>query len=68
MIDYHIHTMLCNHAEKPMEAYVKQAINIGLQEICFLDHLTMDENGRAQSMSAREKGLYFQAIQRLKDR
>jgi histidinol-phosphatase (PHP family) len=66
MIDYHIHTMLCSHAEKPMEAYVKQAIDIGLQEICFLDHLTMSENGREQSMSVRETGLYFQAVQRLK--
>jgi histidinol-phosphatase (PHP family) len=58
--------MLCNHAEKPMEAYIKKAIDIGLQEICFLDHLTMSENGRDQSMSVRETGLYFQAIQRLK--
>ncbi|MBW1899617.1 MAG: histidinol-phosphatase [Deltaproteobacteria bacterium] len=68
MIDYHIHTMLCNHAGKPMEEYVNQAINIGLQEICFLDHLTMSKNGRDQSMSVRETGLYFQAIQRLKYR
>ena len=68
MIDYHIHTMLCNHADKPMEAYIKQAIDIGLQEICFLDHLTMSENGRDQSMPIRETGLYFQAIQRLKYR
>jgi len=68
MIDYHIHTMLCNHAGKPMEAYVKRAIGIGLQEICFLDHLTMSENGKDQSMSIREVGLYFQAIQRLKYR
>ncbi len=66
MIDYHIHTMLCNHAEKPMEAYVKRAVDIGLQEMCFLDHLTISENGRDHSMSVRETGLYFQAIQRLK--
>jgi len=68
MIDYHIHTMLCNHAEKPMEAYVKRAMDIGLKEMCFLDHLTLDENGRNHSMSIGEIGLYFQAIQRLKYR
>lgn len=60
--------MLCNHAEKPIEAYIKRAIDIGLQEICFLDHLTMSENGRDHSMSIREVGLYFQAIQKLKYR
>ncbi|MBW2249280.1 MAG: PHP domain-containing protein [Deltaproteobacteria bacterium] len=40
MIDYHIHTKLCNHARGMMGAYVKRAIEKGLKEICFLDHLT----------------------------
>ncbi len=45
MIDYHIHTKLCNHARGVMGAYVKRAIEKGLTEVCFLDHLTLSEPG-----------------------
>ena len=66
MIDYHIHTELCNHAEQPMEAYIKRAIHLGLTEICFLDHLIMDPSLSRQSMAPNEVALYFQAIQHFK--
>ncbi len=66
VIDYHIHTPLCNHAWKSMESYVKKAIERGLQEICFLDHLTVNGQGRRNSMCPSEVGLYFQAVQKLK--
>jgi len=68
VIDYHIHTSLCNHAKKNMEAYVQQAVAIGLREICFLDHLTVSGDGRKNSMHPEEVGLYFQAVQKLKYR
>ena len=37
--DYHIHTRLCNHASGEMEEYVDHALEIGLAEIGFSDHM-----------------------------
>ena len=37
--DYHIHTPLCKHASGDMESYVNRAIEIGLVEIGFSDHM-----------------------------
>lgn len=36
--DYHIHTMLCNHATGAMEEYVEQARARGLHEFGFSEH------------------------------
>ncbi len=37
--DYHVHTPFCGHAQGETEEYVKNAVAIGLEEICFCDHL-----------------------------
>ena len=66
MIDYHIHTLLCNHAEGSMESYIRSAINLGMSEICFLDHLTVQESEKGLSMAPGEIPYYFRAIQLLK--
>lgn len=68
MIDYHVHTRLCNHAEGTMEAYILRAVDIGLQDICFLDHLTLQPLGNHLSMSLAEVSFYVQALQVLKER
>jgi len=65
MIDYHVHTSLCNHANGTMEQYVRRAVEIGLTEICFLDHLTLHEKGRRLSMSSAELPFYYHAARRL---
>ena len=65
-VDYHIHTTLCNHAKGSMEAYIKKAVSMGFQEICFLDHLTLCEPGNRLSMTPEEVPLYFNAVQTLK--
>jgi len=62
MIDYHLHTPLCNHAEGELEAYIGQAIKRGLKEICFLDHLTISETGKNLSMPPEQVPFYFQAV------
>ena len=41
MRDYHTHTHLCGHACGTPEAYVRSAIEHGLEEIGFNDHLPM---------------------------
>lgn len=36
--DYHLHTVLCNHAEGEVTDYRKAAGALGIPEICFVDH------------------------------
>lgn len=42
MIDYHIHSKLCRHAEGDLEEYVKSAIQKGLIEIGFCEHFPQE--------------------------
>lgn len=39
--DYHTHTPLCHHAEGTPEAFVQQAIQLGLQQYGIADHAPM---------------------------
>jgi histidinol-phosphatase (PHP family) len=43
MIDYHIHTKLCKHADGEMHEYVESAIRAGLSEIAFTDHIPLPD-------------------------
>lgn len=65
MIDYHVHTSLCNHAVGTMEQYVQSALAQGLTTICFLDHLTFQEAGRRNAMFLREVPMYVDVARRL---
>jgi histidinol-phosphatase (PHP family) len=67
MIDYHVHTPLCNHAEGEMEAYILKAIDIGLKEICFLDHLTICEAGKNLSMDPEQVPFYFETARQFQE-
>lgn len=42
MFDYHIHSDFSADCETPMEKTIEKAIEIGLKEICFTDHLDYD--------------------------
>ena len=37
--DYHIHTELCHHAEGKASAFRARAVELGLPELCFTDHV-----------------------------
>lgn len=37
--DYHIHSPYCGHAQGKIIDYVETAIHMGMNEICFTDHL-----------------------------
>jgi len=65
MMDYHVHTRLCNHASGDMAQYVACAAGRGLSEIGFLEHLTLHEQGRHLSMTAMDIPLYYYAARRL---
>jgi histidinol-phosphatase (PHP family) len=68
MIDYHVHTALCGHAEGKMEEYVLSAISNGLKEICFLDHLTTRPYDRKISMTVAEVPVYYKEARRLQEK
>ncbi len=42
--DNHVHTRYCRHASGTMEEYVKSAIQKGLCQICFLEHMEIGIN------------------------
>ena len=68
MIDYHLHTLFCNHATGGMERYIQSAIDLGLREICFLDHLTIQKTDPGLTMTPEEVPYYFHAVQVLKQK
>ena len=37
--DYHIHSEFSDDAKEPMEGQIERAIELGLEEICFTDHV-----------------------------
>lgn len=37
--DYHVHSEFSDDSRTPMERQIKQAIALGMQEICFTDHV-----------------------------
>lgn len=39
LVDYHVHTEFSDDSEYTMEQVVKDAIDLGLDEICFTDHV-----------------------------
>ena len=39
LVDYHVHTSFSDDSDYPMEEVVKDAIALGLSEICFTDHV-----------------------------
>ena len=67
--DYHIHTKRCKHATGEPEAYVEQAIRLGLKEIAFTDHIPLP-NGfdRAHRMDLNELDAYVNDVLNLQKR
>lgn len=39
MVDFHLHTPYCGHAEGAITQYIDTAIAVGLSEICFTEHV-----------------------------
>ena len=67
--DGHIHTSFCNHAVGTMEEYALSAIDKGLQEIIFLEH--MEEGIRffkATWLSEKDFDCYFDEGHRLQQK
>ncbi len=66
LIDYHVHTYLCKHAEGDPADYVIAARNAGLFEIGFADHCPFPEGYDPKyRMKASEIGIYRKIVKNL---
>ncbi len=64
--DSHVHTRLCGHAEGEMEEYVLAAIEAGLDELIFLEHMEEGIDDRKRTwLVAEEFAYYFREGERL---
>lgn len=68
LVDYHIHTSLCNHADGTMKEYVKSSIEVGLKEMGFSDHnpLPPGYDGRFR-MRSDDMNIYLDTIADLQE-
>lgn len=67
--DCHVHTRLCNHATGEMEEYVIAAIDRGLREIVFLEHLEAGINYFERTWLSEEAfDYYFKEGDRLRSK
>src|SRR5436309_1201401 len=66
VVDYHMHTPLCGHAVGEPEAYVEQALAVGLEEVGFSDHAPLVSHEDARyTMNRRQLPLYHEMIERV---
>jgi histidinol-phosphatase (PHP family) len=71
LIDYHVHTARCGHARGEMAAYVQRAIQAGLPEMGFSDHIFLywmasEERDPELAMSEPEFDTYVEDVLRLR--
>ncbi|MEM2906201.1 MAG: histidinol-phosphatase HisJ family protein [Candidatus Bathyarchaeia archaeon] len=68
LVDYHVHTSLCGHAEGTPERYVRSAARKGLKELGFSDHLIFHLDNRDYSMPLSQLPEYIDSVRRLQAR
>ncbi len=67
MHDYHLHTSLCKHAEGEIHEYIEAAIEKGITEICFADHIPMPDGFDAEHrMDPKEFDQYVEKIEHIR--
>jgi histidinol-phosphatase (PHP family) len=67
MIDYHIHTPLCGHANGSLKEYIDKAVDLRLEEIGFADHFPLlHKCDPSLTMSLNDLDDYFTQINTLK--
>jgi histidinol-phosphatase (PHP family) len=69
LVDYHVHTARCGHATGAMERYVEHAIEAGLTELGFSDHLFLywlppDRRDPELGMAEWEHDFYIEDVER----
>lgn len=67
MRDYHLHTPFCKHAEGTMEEYIEAALQNGINEVCFTDHMPFPNEFDAEHrMSMNDLEDYIEQINLMK--
>jgi histidinol-phosphatase (PHP family) len=65
VLDYHVHTKLCHHALGDISQYLDQAIQAGITEICFTDHIPLPADfDQAHRMTLQQMDQYLAGIER----
>ena len=74
LVDYHVHTPYCGHAHGTIIQYIDRAIELGMEEIGFADHLGRYYLTRVQKrrfwdwgMDERNISRYFAELSELRD-
>jgi len=68
LVDYHVHTRLCGHAVGDPEDYVRAAIEKGLSQIGFADHMPLLRSRDARlSMAPEELPRYVELVREIQD-
>ncbi len=67
LVDYHIHTYLCEHASGTPEDYINSAVNANLDEIGFSDHAPLPPGLREGiTMNPEQTESYISMIEKLR--
>lgn len=67
LVDYHLHTARCGHAQGRLIDYLNKAYELGLQEIGFADHLPLFHKiDQTLTMSWDDLPLYIAEVKKLK--
>lgn len=67
LADYHLHTDFSIDSDTPMEDMVKQAIALGLERICFTDHVEFDLPAMPDGSAYEFDPAYLSEISRLRE-
>jgi len=65
LMDYHVHTPLCGHAVGEPKEYMETALQRGLEEMGFSDHVILHVDRREYSMSLDQLPRYVQGVKAL---
>jgi histidinol-phosphatase (PHP family) len=67
LVDYHLHTVRCGHAQGRLEEYAATAVSLGLAEIGFSDHFPMlHMEDPSLSMGMEELPDYVREVEELR--
>lgn len=64
--DYHVHSDFSSDSQTPMEQMIERAIQLGLQKICFTDHMDYDYPPVSDLTFAFDPEPYYTKLQVLK--
>ena len=68
LVDYHIHTYLCGHAEGQPDDYIRQAIKENILDIGFADHAPLPSGLREGiTMTPENTEVYIKTIEEIRE-